>query len=221
MNDKTFPKRDREFEDVTVAKVERSGGGWLIERSDGWSFYVPPESPVAPTVGARARFYGRGIGYSVRGLFINGRRVFYRTAAEHDEYEEIERYGADAADWLRRWDAGKTVWSIEMGGLGPAYEQCIHIVAAEILRFFIAQKYDPKTMFDGDNARRVDDETSAMSHTNPIIKGLGISGAQWGGALNLAANIYRKGPRQVMRDTAVKDRHIQVQRYFPQAAALA
>ena len=29
----------------------------------------------------------------------------------------------DAAEQLRRWDAGDSIWTVEMGGLGPGYEQ--------------------------------------------------------------------------------------------------
>src|SRR3990172_3354015 len=129
-----YPVNDDQFEDTLVAKVKKESSGWSIERRDGWHFYVPADSPVAPEVGMLARFYGKGIGSRVRGLFLSGVKVYYRTEAEDEEHFEIELYGADAADWLKRWDEGRGVWSIEMGGLGPGYEQCIHITCAEILR---------------------------------------------------------------------------------------
>src|SRR6266403_1363829 len=59
-----------------------------------------------------------------------------------DEKEELEFYGADAAEWLRRWDEGRSVWSIEMGGMGPGYEQAIQVVAAEVVRHLLDKKYD-------------------------------------------------------------------------------
>jgi hypothetical protein len=78
-----FPPDDAEFEDTTVATAESAGeGGWSIQRGDGWSFLVPAHSPVTPAVGMAARFYGKGIGSTVRGLYLDGRCVFYRTAAE-------------------------------------------------------------------------------------------------------------------------------------------
>ena len=55
------------------------------------------------------------------------------------QQEADKFYGKDAVEWLRRWDAGEGVWSIEMGGIGPGYEQCIQITAAEILRYMIAE----------------------------------------------------------------------------------
>ena len=43
------------------------------------------EHGVEPHAGDEAKFYGRGIGFPVRGLTLNGRVVFYRTAQEEDE----------------------------------------------------------------------------------------------------------------------------------------
>jgi len=129
--------------------------------------------------------------------------------------QEIELYGADAADWLKRWDEGKTVWSIEMGGLGPGYEQCIHITAAEILRHLLDRKYDPATWEDKDTWKRDRDEIEEYGYSNERINKLGLSGAQWGAALNLSAMFYRNGPIAVMKDERVKDRHIQVSSTFP------
>lgn len=214
MNTTTYPNDDQ-FEDTTIASVSPCDDGWTIERADGWSFYVPAPSPVVPAVGMTARFYGKGIGSVVRGLFLDGQKVFYRTEAEDKERHEIEMYGADAADWLKRWDEGRNVWSIEMGGLGPGYEQCIHITAAEILRHMLERKYDSSAWNDREAWGRDRAEISEAGFANERIEKLGLSGAQWGAGLQLAAQFYSRGPRAVMKDEQVKDRHIQVQRTFP------
>lgn len=39
-----------------------------------------------------------------------------------------------ARELVSQWDSGETIWSIEMGGLGPGYEQAIQILAVEITR---------------------------------------------------------------------------------------
>jgi hypothetical protein len=64
--------------------VEAAGDGWSVKRDDGWSFHVPAYGGE-PRVGDAARFYGPGIGATVRGVFINGVEAFYRTAAEEAE----------------------------------------------------------------------------------------------------------------------------------------
>lgn len=99
----SYPENDEEFED----KVIKSVGAGSVTFDDGWSLFIPSELAFVPLPGMTARLYGRGIGYSVRGIFINGARVYYRTKAEEKEYREIEVYGKDAADWLARWTRGK------------------------------------------------------------------------------------------------------------------
>ena len=139
---------------------------------------------------------------------------------EDAEKQEIYLYGASATDWLERWDRGDGCWSIEMGGLGPGFDQCIHITMAEILRRLLARQYSIEAWHANNEAWKRDrDEIESIMKSNATIKGLGgISGAQWGAALNLATNFYRQGPVGVMKDKRVKDRHIQVQKHFPKAA---
>lgn len=214
-----FPEGDSQFSDAVLSEVSAHPGGWTVTINDGWSLLIPSPSPVEPEAGMHIRLYGRGHGRPVRGVFLDGRRVFYRTEREDEEHREIEMYGADAADWLKRWDEGRSVWSIEMGGLGPAYEQCIHITAAEILRHLLDAQYDPAFWEDDGVWKRDRDVIEKAGFANERIKALGLSGAQWGAALNLALHFYREGPRKVMTAPEVEDRHIQVSRSFPSLPA--
>jgi hypothetical protein len=61
---------------------------------------------------------------------------------------------------------------------------------------------------DRDNIRN-------FSINDLTIKNLGLSGAQWGAALNLATMFYMHGVACVMEDERVKDRHIIVSKDFP------
>lgn len=208
----TYPTNDTEFREQIIKSVsQESDGSFFITCDDGWSVWCGrlADEPIA---GQTARFYGRGIGAVVRGLFIDGKQVWYRTEDEQKDHSNKEIYGADAADWLSRWDAGKSVWSIEMGGLGPGYEQCIQIVAAEVLRWLLDNKPDLNSewsKYDGAMGKAV----------SKITEPLGLSGAQWGAGVSLAAFIYKDGPIGVMNDARVKDRKIQVSRTFPSLAA--
>jgi len=207
----TFPENDPEFKEETVERVEERSDGTSEIVIDGWHLWAGEESKThKPKVGSIARCYGKGTGYNVRGLFIDGHRMWYRTQAEDREYQEISLYGADATEWLNRWDGGQSVWSIEMGGLGPGYEQCIQITAAEILRWYLANKPD---LSQEDKWKEIRDEMDTA--VSPTVRPLGLSGAQWGAAVNIATMIYRHGPRVVMTDERVKDRRIQVERAFP------
>jgi hypothetical protein len=94
-----YPKHDTQFEDSTIKSVRQyeDGGGWSFTKSDGWSFGVPKDSPVVPTVGMSVRLYGKGVGYSVRGLFLDGNKVFYKTIAEQELKHQkwVEKYDND------------------------------------------------------------------------------------------------------------------------------
>ena len=109
-----FPKNDDQFEETIVNEVAKEKGGWEVKRADGWIFFVPKNS-VEPKKGMTARFYGTGIGSPVRGLFLNGKKVFYRTEADDQKKRDIDLYGENVTEWLKRWDKGQTVWSISMG----------------------------------------------------------------------------------------------------------
>lgn len=207
-------EQDTEFQDHQITEVrDGSAGWWEIGVDGGWWLSVPKVEGVEPRVGSSARFYGRKYG-SVRGVFIDGREVYYRTEAEDEEHQAIQLYGKDAAEWLARWDRGDGVWSVEMGGLGPGYEQCIQIVAAEVVRHCLAAKYDATRWEAPENWKA--DRDAMDKAVSPVVAGMGLSGAQWGAGLQLGARLYRDGPRGV-HDSAPEERRIQVSRAWPQA----
>ena len=222
MSENQYPEDENRWEEVEIEKVENGRDGWYVIHQGGIGIYVPGNSPVTPRPGMTARFYPDAqLGGSVRGLFIDGARVWYRTEAEDKEYHLDQMYGKDPAELLARWDAGRSVWTIEMGGMGPGYEQCIHITAFEMLRRLLQLSPSAEDMDDREKWEVVRDDFDKTVMTLPEIDALGLSGAQWGAAMNLAAQFYRRGPRGVMADERVKDRHIQVSRDFPQAPKAA
>lgn len=219
MENKNNYPNDEQFTDLEISEVSGDKEhGWQITYSDSWCFWVPPDSPVEPKVGMTARQYGKGLGSPVRGLYLDGQCIYYRTEDEHKEYFENEFYGKDAADWLERWDSGKSVWSIEMGGLGPGYEQAIQITAAEILRIILAHRFDASKWAEDADVWKVDRDVieSEADKTDAISK-LGLSGAQFGVATHLATALYMDGPRTIMSRPEIQDRKIQVSKNFPGA----
>jgi hypothetical protein len=105
---------DREFEAHIIKSFNQETGGYSLTFDNGWSFWMP-EVGFAPEVGQTAKLYGRGTGYTVRGLVVNDRVVFYRTEAQQEELhrkEQAEReakkrtdYDAKADDYNRRVSA--------------------------------------------------------------------------------------------------------------------
>lgn len=93
---------DNEYQDKTIEKVEFYDDGCSITDTDGWTLFLSKEdllkNKVEPKKGDTARFYGAGIGSIVRGVFINGQEIFYRTPEEQEAQNKqdlIEREKQD------------------------------------------------------------------------------------------------------------------------------
>jgi hypothetical protein len=212
-----FPENDTEFRDLVIEEVKDDS----IRFNDGWSIFLPSNIEFTITSGMSARQYGKGIGYSVRGLFIEGKKIWYRTEAEDEIHQSEQLYGKNASEWLERWDSGRSVWSLEMGGLGPGYEQCIQITAAEVVRICLARNYDHCKWGVEANWKA---DRADMDDQLKLVKGwdaLGLSGAQYGGAISLGTHIYRQGPIAVFGGKENESRKIQVSKNFPHIEAVA
>lgn len=73
-------KDDTEYDAYILDKVIQCEGGWEISQN-GCVFFCQ-DVGVIPHVGSKVRYYGRGFGYPIRGLDIDGKEVFYRTPDE-------------------------------------------------------------------------------------------------------------------------------------------
>lgn len=120
-------------------------------------------------------------------------------------------------EMLARWDRGESIWSVEMGGLGPGYEQAIQVLVVEIIRDNIDSLLPDDSAWRnwGDSTvtridKRDDDGKWSMG---------GFSGAQVGAAKNLAYHWLKEGPDAVNAMDAFKDRKIQVSNHWPRISA--
>lgn len=110
---------------------------------------------------------------------------------------------------VRAWDEDRSLWSVELGGLGPGYEQAIQTLMVELLR---SAGPLPK---DGD-------ETGWLSWGNDVVsrhdKALGgLSGAQVGQARSFASFVIQHGMHAALEQVE-PDRRIQVCKRWPRAA---
>ena len=111
-----------------------------------------------------------------------------------------------ASELLEKWDNDEIVPTIEMGGLGPGYEQCIHILVFEIIRdykdipFEEVYKLKPGEFGEG-----------TVNRTNPKM---GYSGGQVRVAKWLAFQILED--TDILSDSKFEDRFIMVSKKFPQ-----
>jgi len=94
-----------------------------------------------------------------------------------------------AQEALAKWDAGETLTSIEMGGIGPGYEQAIQIAIFEYIR-----------------------------RGHPGLSGLGLSGAQAVAAMQCAEVAMEDGWEALLAKVP-SERHIIVSKAWPRAPA--
>ncbi len=76
---------DMQYQDYTIDKVKQyEDGAWQVSFDGSTSFLIPADSPVTPKPGMAMRQYGKGFGYSVRGVDLDGVEVYYRTEDGQD-----------------------------------------------------------------------------------------------------------------------------------------
>lgn len=116
---------------------------------------------------------------------------------------------------LAAWDRGESIWSIEMGGLGPGYEQAIQVLAVEIMRDNLEK---PLPEPEDDAAREWGYDTAKrLAH-------FGFSGAQVGAARHIAFKMLNEGYGKTLTKAKAQegfeaDRFILVSKDFPQVPA--
>lgn len=126
-------------------------------------------------------------------------------------------------EMLTAWDRGDAVTTIEMGGLGPGYEQALQIAAVELVRS-IKDNTHVRGIFRRSNEAKSSEEDnktlqnildSALTEIEKRFD-LGLSGAQAGAAMNIATMFVRHGYRKAI-DLAPEDRRILISKYWPSA----
>ncbi len=118
---------------------------------------------------------------------------------------------------LKAWDAGEPVWTIELGGLGPGYEQAIQVAAIEIARKLRKYKPTGKQSVDKEALEKICREV-----IHEIDRDLGgLSGAQANAAKWLAWQwCHNGGPAKLQERAKSQGKEqdcIMVQRFWPKA----
>lgn len=133
-----------------------------------------------------------------------------KDTSEQPPYDPVPETCEEA---LALWDAGKPVFTVEMGGLGPSYEQVIHIVAMELVRYFTTIPELPPVEDTAGNRILLQQLGDLVRKVDKDLGIGGLSGAQADSAINLAFVTKRLGWRVAVRK--VEDRMIQVMKFFP------
>lgn len=116
-------------------------------------------------------------------------------------------------DMLTRWDGGESIWSIEMGGLGPGYEQAIQVLIVELVRDGMGKVLPLPESKEAETWG--DDTVRRLSHN-------GFSGAQVGAAKHVAYKMLRDGYSETLDSMRAhdNDRLILVSNQWPRAQAV-
>ena len=137
--------------------------------------------------------------------------------------DEIESaYLATAEEVLTAWDKGALVWSVAMGGMGPAYEQQIQIMAMEMMRAFSTMDVPTEKAMSAYTQAQTE---ALKGKIDDLAQGVvdqhfrGCSGAQRSAAENLAWRFVAFGPERAIESMGDNSRRILVSRNFPQAPA--
>lgn len=95
--DDNWERDDREYQEHKIEGVEPAQEGWTLRLMDGLCLFCTNEQcKVEPKAGETARLYGRGFGYTVRGIIIESRVYRYLTAEQ-----EEQRHAEQFATWER------------------------------------------------------------------------------------------------------------------------
>lgn len=128
----------------------------------------------------------------------------------------MKLYADTVTEQLECWDSGKTIWTIECGGLGPGYEQAIQLAAIEFAR---ACK-DLPGMLNNDQKSSDIFKAKCKERLREIDDALlGLSGAQFGAAVWLAWQwCFNGGPARLIeraKEQGKEDQVIQASKEFP------
>lgn len=82
---------DLQFEIYVIKEVKSSKEYHELHFKEG-SCFVIKNTGFIPKPNMKVKFYGRGFGYTVRGIIINNTPIFYRTEDEHEQdFQEEQR----------------------------------------------------------------------------------------------------------------------------------
>lgn len=120
---------DFEFEDHLITEVRGNPEqGWSLDMN-GMCFHCPNVSDTGepvnpPAAGMTARLYGKGLGYTVRGLYLNDQRVFYRTP-EQEEQKHREWCAEQKRERLAAFEANRDEMDRRFAALPEVFQRRI------------------------------------------------------------------------------------------------
>lgn len=103
MSANEFPENDNQFMEHTLTNVTVEGDRFVLESECG-CLSVEKVPGVEPKKGDTCRYYGKGFGYPVRGVYVNGQKLRYQTEEQLDEEhrQNVEKRKQESRDAFER-----------------------------------------------------------------------------------------------------------------------
>lgn len=117
---------------------------------------------------------------------------------------------------LNKWDAGQPIWTVELGGLGPGYEQAIQVAAIEMAR----DNNGIALPEDKEERNQAWDRLCSATLTKHDEALGGLSGAMYGAAKWLSYQWCHNGGPEALIERAKEQKAdtIMVSKAFPRIA---
>lgn len=201
---------DVEFKEYKIKSVDVPGPDekdhyFIINATDGGSLCISnPDQKSIPRNGQIARFYGRGFGYSVRGVSVGEVVYYYITAEEEKEQRRVKKI-EDAAKKTLEWEAAlpentarieampapfqkRILFFMRSSEWGPTFGKYELFVCSEAIKIAaVCTDADDVSVFSQDRAR----QASVINDDH--------SGNTFGAACNLAA-LFLQSPDMLWKE---------------------
>jgi hypothetical protein len=105
-----YPLNDTDFEEYKITKVVDEDTHWGIHTTESSLLSFPKVEGATPKEGSVLRTYPGGFGRQVRGVFVDGQKVYYRT--EEEEKERHKQWVAEE-DRKKREEAEKNAPEVD------------------------------------------------------------------------------------------------------------
>lgn len=128
-------EHDHHFEEHPITEVRDAKTHWAIESDGAWLHVEKAKLTGKPQVGQIARYYGKGFGYGVRGVAIDGRVAYYETEQEYAARVRREQQERDAGQKAAA-DARRPEADAEVAKLPPCFRKRIERFRRNNLDFY-------------------------------------------------------------------------------------
>jgi hypothetical protein len=193
-----IPSTDQEFEAFIVKEVTSTDPkGWFLVLSNSWGVFVPnARCGVSPSVGESIRLFGKGIGYPIRGITIEGRVYKYETPEEHEASQEDmlrklkEQQEAEDAEFRASKKPPLATFKLRDE---EGWAECVKNNSGDPYGFRILQyaadwaSFMERDLIPGMQISDVAEKTSREADTD------GITGFMYGAAVSMLSEVWEHG----------------------------